>query len=59
MNMLILRQLTDSITERINMGRSEEEKVVVFPYSVFYVFYEQVKNISQDIKVVIEMFPST
>ena len=35
------RQLTDAITERINMGREEEDKVVVFPYSVFFVFYEQ------------------
>jgi len=35
------RELTDSITETINEGRSEDEKVTVFPYSIFYVFYEQ------------------
>merc|ERR1719483_180940 len=35
------RELTDSITEMINANRTEEEKVNVFPYSIFYVFYEQ------------------
>eukprot|EP00092_Neocalanus_flemingeri_P034693 GFUD01037748.1.p1 GENE.GFUD01037748.1~~GFUD01037748.1.p1 ORF type:complete len:796 (-),score=140.04 GFUD01037748.1:17-2356(-) len=35
------RELTDSITETINANRTEDEKVNVFPYSIFYVFYEQ------------------
>ena len=35
------RELTDSITASINKDRAEEDQVTVFPYSVFYVFYEQ------------------
>jgi len=36
------RQLTDSVMEFINNGTTEEDqKINVFPYSVFYVFYEQ------------------
>ena len=46
--LLRARQLTDSITERINMGREPEDHVNVFPYSVFYVFYEQYLTMWQD-----------
>merc|ERR1712126_98330 len=42
------RQLTDSITERMNRDREESEKVIVFPYSVFYVFYEQYLTMWED-----------
>ena len=42
------RQLTDSMTEMINEGREEAEKVNVFPYSVFYVFYEQYLTMWED-----------
>lgn len=42
------RQLTDSMTERMNIGRDPEEHVNVFPYSVFYVFYEQYLTMWQD-----------
>ena len=35
------RQLTDSITATINANRSADQQVTVFPYSIFYVFYEQ------------------
>merc|ERR1711915_1117967 len=42
------RELTDSITEMMNEGRPEELKVNVFPYSVFYVFYEQYLTMWKD-----------
>ena len=42
------RQLTDSMTERMNIGRDPEEHVNVFPYSVFYVFYEQYLTMWED-----------
>ena len=42
------RDLTDSITEAINVNRTQEEQVIVFPYSVFYVFYEQYLTMWQD-----------
>jgi len=35
------RKLTDELEEMINKDLPEEQKVKVFPYSVFYVFYEQ------------------
>jgi len=37
------RKLSENLTETLNAGLDipEEDKVVVFPYSVFYVFYEQ------------------
>ena len=42
------RELTDSMTEMINEGRKEDERVTVFPYSVFYVFYEQYLTMWED-----------
>ena len=42
------RELTDSITESINMNRTEDKQVHVFPYSVFYVFYEQYLTMWRD-----------
>jgi len=41
------RELTDSITETINTNRTEGH-VTVFPYSVFYVFYEQYLTMWRD-----------
>lgn len=35
------RNLTAQLESMINEGLPEDEKVTVFPYSVFYVFYEQ------------------
>ena len=35
------RELTDSVMEFINNGTDPEHHVNIFPYSVFYVFYEQ------------------
>ena len=35
------RKLTSELEDTINRNLTEEEKVKVFPYSVFYVFYEQ------------------
>jgi Niemann-Pick C1 protein len=43
-----VRELTQSITERINADRPEGEEVNVFPYSVFYVFYEQYLTMWED-----------
>ena len=39
------RRLSENLTDMINAGSGSESKndVNVFPYSVFYVFYEQVK----------------
>ena len=42
------RELSDSMTEMINEGREEAERVNVFPYSVFYVFYEQYLTMWRD-----------
>ena len=42
------RELTDSITASININRTAEEQVTVFPYSVFYVFYEQYLTMWED-----------
>ena len=42
------RELTDSITASINTNRTAEEQVTVFPYSVFYVFYEQYLTMWED-----------
>jgi len=43
------RELTDSITNTLNTNRTqEEEQVTVFPYSVFYVFYEQYLTMWRD-----------
>ena len=43
------RQLTDSIMDFVNNGTMEEEKKVnIFPYSVFYVFYEQYLTMWRD-----------
>ena len=42
------RELSDSMTEMINEGREEAERVNVFPYSVFYVFYEQYLTMWED-----------
>merc|ERR1711894_500916 len=42
------RQLTDSIMEFVNNGTAEENKVNIFPYSVFYVFYEQYLTMWRD-----------
>ena len=42
------RELTDSITASINTNRTAEQRVTVFPYSVFYVFYEQYLTIWGD-----------
>merc|ERR1719318_2202166 len=42
------RQLTDSMTERMNNGTDPEEHVNIFPYSVFYVFYEQYLTMWRD-----------
>lgn len=35
------RELTDSVMAAINNGTDEDKHVKIFPYSVFYVFYEQ------------------
>ena len=35
------RELTDEMNYAINNGVPEEEHVKIFPYSIFYVFYEQ------------------
>ena len=42
------RELTDSITASINTNRTAEQRVTVFPYSVFYVFYEQYLTMWED-----------
>ena len=42
------RELTDSITASINTNRTAEQQVTVFPYSVFYVFYEQYLTMWED-----------
>ena len=42
------RQLTDSVMEFVNNGTAEENKVNIFPYSVFYVFYEQYLTMWRD-----------
>merc|ERR1719318_527047 len=42
------RQLTDSVMEFVNNGTSEDKKVNIFPYSVFYVFYEQYLTMWRD-----------
>ena len=44
------RRLADNLTEMLNSGLDEnnEQKVNVFPYSIFYVFYEQYLTIWED-----------
>ena len=42
------RLLTDSLTESINKDLPEEERVEVFSYSIFYVFYEQYLTMWED-----------
>lgn len=44
------RKLTDNLTEMINseLGLQGEDKVNIFPYSVFYVFYEQYLTMWED-----------
>merc|ERR1711881_247091 len=42
------RQLTDSIMDFVNNGTMEEKRVNIFPYSVFYVFYEQYLTMWRD-----------
>ena len=38
------RRLTSALSSTINAGLPEEERVGVFAYSIFYVFYEQVNK---------------
>ncbi len=40
--------MTANLTEMINKDLPEEEHVNVFPYSVFYVFYEQYLTMWED-----------
>ena len=44
------RRLSENLTETLNRNLDipEDQKVVVFPYSVFYVFYEQYLTIWED-----------
>jgi len=42
------RELTDSVMTVINNGTEPGKEVTVFPYSVFYVFYEQYLTMWQD-----------
>jgi len=42
------RELADSIMEAVNNGTDPENRVAIFPYSVFYVFYEQYLTMWQD-----------
>ena len=42
------RELTDSVMEFVNNGTEPEDHVNIFPYSVFYVFYEQYLTIWRD-----------
>ena len=42
------RQLTDSVMEFVNKNVTDDKKVNIFPYSVFYVFYEQYLTMWED-----------
>ena len=42
------RRLTSALSSTINAGLPEEERVGVFAYSIFYVFYEQYLTIWGD-----------
>merc|ERR1719228_1316237 len=42
------RELTDSVMEFVNNGTEPEDHVNIFPYSVFYVFYEQYLTMWRD-----------
>lgn len=42
------RKLTDRLEETINEGLPEENQINVFPYSIFYVFYEQYLTMWED-----------
>ena len=42
------RRLTSALSATINAGLPEEERVGVFAYSIFYVFYEQYLTIWSD-----------
>nr|XP_012232256.1 PREDICTED: Niemann-Pick C1 protein-like isoform X2 [Linepithema humile] len=45
----VARIISENITTMINNARLSNQKVKVFPYSVFYVFYEQYLTIWQEI----------
>ena len=53
------RELTDSITERINANRPQDKQVNVFPYSIFYVFYEQYLTMWKDTLISVGISIST
>ena len=42
------RELTDSVMAFVNNGTDPENHINIFPYSVFYVFYEQYLTMWQD-----------
>jgi len=42
------RELTDSVMEFVNNGTDPDKHVNIFPYSVFYVFYEQYLTMWRD-----------
>jgi len=42
------RELTDSVMEFVNNGTDPSQHVNIFPYSVFYVFYEQYLTMWRD-----------
>jgi Niemann-Pick C1 protein len=42
------RELCASITDALNKNETEENHVTVFPYSIFYVFYEQYLTMWED-----------
>ena len=42
------RELTDSVMEFVNNGTEPDKHVNIFPYSVFYVFYEQYLTMWRD-----------
>ena len=42
------RELTDNVMAFVNNGTDPENHVNIFPYSVFYVFYEQYLTMWQD-----------
>lgn len=48
MAMARARELADSVMESVNNGTEPEKHVTIFPYSVFYVFYEQYLTMWQD-----------
>lgn len=42
------RELSDAIMEAVNNGTEPENHVKIFPYSIFYVFYEQYLTMWED-----------